>query len=607
VEGNAATPDNVPGAGSAPVESAGVAISQSPENSEWDRLTYKGVTVDFEQNGNTASVFDITSGNKRSGEATEALGLLKKKFGNVVTDSVVEDSSEAIAFWQSMLNKGIASKAKRTDGVELSPAKTAPGPASLGSADLQANGVKAGDTDKFQELKNSAYKVASGIFGKDIYAPQVQTDWQNLLDAMDAKDGGKLSRLAEKYRKDAELDGMGAGTSGAGPGKVRQARRGAAQLGIFADQARRILNTVTQDASAANRAKLKAKNTPNSQDSQDSQDSLDNTKVSQPPKETNGVGGFDAKAWNKAREDRIKASKKSGSIHLDDVTPSVEAMRGKVIHSAHDPKEQGVVRTVDNNGNVYVQWSDEYSGGKNSASETDEPNKNWIKTSKSMPIWKKKNGERTLVLQTSLGPSDLKDYVFTNSVPQTAQSGAPQDASAANRAKLKAKVKQVPKDRNEADAAIQDGNATRELVAFLKSEKDAVSHAEAVSKWRTQYFGNHAETIASGDISRSDYEKLSDLVARGSVSAQRATEMIDSAADAGVIDKRVAENIKNKIKPVTAATTNRRNSARRTSATTSRSRSKVQEAIAQAAHGGRAQSPRRLLHAWKHRSELRRY
>jgi len=44
--------------------------------------------------------------------------------------------------------------------------------------------------------------------------------------------------------------------------------------------------------------------------------------------------------------------------------------------------------------------------------------------------------------------------------------------------------------------------------------------------------------------------------------------MIDSAADAGVIDKRVAENIKNKIKPVTAATTNQPQPQEKPSVTT---------------------------------------
>ena len=42
-------------------------------------------------------------------------------------------------------------------------------------------------------------------------------------------------------------------------------------------------------------------------------------------------------------------------------------MRGKEIYNVHDPKERGAIRTVDNRGSVYVNWSDKYSWEKNSA------------------------------------------------------------------------------------------------------------------------------------------------------------------------------------------------------------------------------------------------
>lgn len=86
----------------------------------------------------------------------------------------------------------------------------------------------------FAELKAQAYKVASPMFGKDIYSAGVQNDWQKLLDSLDGNDSAKLQVLFGKYRKDEGLDGMGAGTSGAGPGRVNQAKAGAAQLARFA-------------------------------------------------------------------------------------------------------------------------------------------------------------------------------------------------------------------------------------------------------------------------------------------------------------------------------------------------------------------------------------
>jgi hypothetical protein len=106
--------------------------------------------------------------------------------------------------------------------------------------------------------------------------------------------------------------------------------------------------------------------------------------------------GFDSAAWDKAREDRIKASREAGNTHLDKVPAYVETMRGKRVYYVHDPKVKGTVRTVDNNGNVYVNWADAYSAEKEGAS----------------PM---RDGKKT-VMQTSLGPRDLKDYVLEREV-----------------------------------------------------------------------------------------------------------------------------------------------------------------------------------------------
>ncbi|XVJ69965.1 MAG: PLxRFG domain-containing protein [Rhizobacter sp.] len=116
--------------------------------------------------------------------------------------------------------------------------------------------------DGVREVLNRAYRVASALFGKDIYAAGVQRDWQSLLDAIQARDLRKIEDLRQKYKKDMERDGLGSGTSGAGPGKVKQARPGAAQLGRFAFDAEvaikqtqspsaDVTNTETQPAAQA--------------------------------------------------------------------------------------------------------------------------------------------------------------------------------------------------------------------------------------------------------------------------------------------------------------------------------------------------------------------
>lgn len=139
-------------------------------------------------------------------------------------------------------------------------------------------------------------------------------------------------------------------------------------------------------------------------------------KASPPEGSKEGVAesGFDSESWDKEREARIKASKQSGAIHLDDVPASVESMRGKEIFYVHNPKQRGVIRTVDNRGNVYVYWSDKYSADKEMASEVVEGNKTWLRSSKNLPYIRTERSGKTYVFQSSLGTSDLKDYVFAD-------------------------------------------------------------------------------------------------------------------------------------------------------------------------------------------------
>ena len=136
---------------------------------------------------------------------------------------------------------------------------------------------------------------------------------------------------------------------------------------------------------------------------------------------------FDSKSFEDERNAKIKESKNAGNKHLDSVRPSVETMRGKEIFYVHNPKQRGVIRTVDNRGSVYVQWSDAESARLESASETAETNAAWLKSSKKLPIMRTVRGGTTYVMQSTLGPTDLKDYVFADSAKPAAKSPAPVD------------------------------------------------------------------------------------------------------------------------------------------------------------------------------------
>lgn len=112
--------------------------------------------------------------------------------------------------------------------------------------------------------------------------------------------------------------------------------------------------------------------------------------------------GFDSAKFDADRDAAIAASREAGNRHLDDEKfPAVETMRGKAIYYVHDPKVRGVIRTVDNRGNVYVDWSDKYSADKEMAAETREGKK--------------------VVFRSSLGPRDFKDYVFAGNRPAQAR------------------------------------------------------------------------------------------------------------------------------------------------------------------------------------------
>ena len=151
---------------------------------------------------------------------------------------------------------------------------------------------------------------------------------------------------------------------------------------------------------------------------------------------------FDSESWDKARESRIKASKQSGAKHLDNVPVSVESMRGKEIYYVHDHKQRGVIRTVDNRGNVYIYWSDKYSAEKELASESIEDNKAWLKTSKKLPYMRTERNGKTYVFQSSIGASDLKDYVLAGSGSDQSAKPFDEEARAAERQALYEKIRE---------------------------------------------------------------------------------------------------------------------------------------------------------------------
>ena len=76
-------------------------------------------------------------------------------------------------------------------------------------------------------------------------------------------------------------------------------------------------------------------------------------------------GGFDPEAFDKARADRVAASRASGARHVDDFSFSVQGLRGKQIHYVHDPRERGEITTVSNRGDFIVRWDDDYSRQQN--------------------------------------------------------------------------------------------------------------------------------------------------------------------------------------------------------------------------------------------------
>lgn len=162
------------------------------------------------------------------------------------------------------------------------------------------------------------------------------------------------------------------------------------------------------------------------------------------------AGGFDSKAWDKKRAEVVQASRDAGNVHLDEVPAYVETMRGKSVFYVHDPKVRGVIRTVDNNGNVYIDWSDAYSAEKELAS----------------PV---REGKRT-VMRSSIGPRDLKDYALA---------GKPKAPSAAPEPAATPPAKKGPTTQGAPDGQVQAEGRGRQEVAPEGSQEQAAPEPAA--------------------------------------------------------------------------------------------------------------------------------
>jgi len=66
-------------------------------------------------------------------------------------------------------------------------------------------------------------------------------------------------------------------------------------------------------------------------------------------------GGFDGEKFDRERNQRIKASRDAGNVHVDRLGHDVESLRGKKISYLHGD-EKGTITTADNNGFWYVRW-----------------------------------------------------------------------------------------------------------------------------------------------------------------------------------------------------------------------------------------------------------
>lgn len=85
-----------------------------------------------------------------------------------------------------------------------------------------------------------------------------------------------------------------------------------------------------------------------------------------------------------------------------------------------------------------------------------------------------------------------------------------------------------------------------EISGFMREERNATSGKEKVSAWREKY-SDRWEKMVSGDLAKSDYERVQEAISSGKVTQERALAMLDEGIIDGAIHKNVAGVLRSKI------------------------------------------------------------
>ena len=260
--------------------------------------------------------------------------------------------------------------------------------------------------------------VAEGQLGKNKAYGRVLAAAKDMMNGQPVK-LGRLRIDVNELKGDKELHAAGKRLIEIASAPAKQATESRAQTAE--SYRKRIDDAKSKDELNALASEIQKDESLTDQQAQDLDDAVFERvdRFSEPAKKAAVSQPFDSESFDKARENRIKESKESGNTHLDQVPAYVETMRGKAIYYVHDQKVRGVIRTVDNRGNVYVDWSDKYSADKELAS----------------PSQEKRGKKSVTVYRTSLGTGDLKDYVFVTQESADDSRKADIEIARSNRAK----------------------------------------------------------------------------------------------------------------------------------------------------------------------------
>lgn len=84
-------------------------LSPSPMNPDWDRITYREVTVDFEQVDGRIKVLNISTLDPNNQCAQNAIKKLKWIFGDIEAQVDSDSPDGATPFWNQMVKDGFVS------------------------------------------------------------------------------------------------------------------------------------------------------------------------------------------------------------------------------------------------------------------------------------------------------------------------------------------------------------------------------------------------------------------------------------------------------------------------------------------------------------------